>query len=207
MYHSLRKLAVIAGVIFMFLLALNVQAGQIAPSQRNPDPGFAQPHSNAFGKSLDEWMGIYLEWLADGADPDARVRNVGFLPIIGTSPFEVEVESGTALVLPVATRVTYPLLPDEWFGDPDHIFGEVQLDDKPILEVNENYYVGPTYFDPPLDWPSAGRKIYFYQALVCVIKPLPPGEHKIVLHAEFKDASRVYNNTWIINVIPGRVEE
>ena len=209
MYYHLRKLAVIVGVIFVYLLAMNAQAGQIARSQRNP--GFAQPHSNAFGRSLDEWMGIYLEWLADGADPDARVKNVGFLPIIGTSPFEVEVESGTALVLPVFTRPAYTeqtdRLPDELFGDPDHIFGEVQLDDKPILEVNENYYVGPTYFDPPLYWPSVDKVIYYYQALVCVINPLPPGDHKIVLHSEFKDLGKVYNNIWIINVVPGKGQQ
>ena len=50
----MKKLAISLGVILVFLLAVNVQAGQLLGSQQNLDPGIAPPYANAFGKSLDE---------------------------------------------------------------------------------------------------------------------------------------------------------
>jgi len=198
---KMKKLAISLGVILLFLPALNVHAGQ---PLGNLDPGIARPYSNAFGKSLDEWMEAYLRWLEDGADP-ADKRNVAFLPILGDSPFDVEVKAGTALVLPVATWLGFPEdepLPDEWFGDRNHVFGDVTLDGEPIAERNADYYVGPTYLDPPVS--LFGFDIVFYQAIVCVINPLPPGEHQIVLHSEFVDFGAVFDNTWNITVVPGK---
>jgi len=55
----------------------------------NLDPGVTQPYSNALGKSLDAWMETYIRWLEGGADPEARVKNVAFLPILGESPLRL----------------------------------------------------------------------------------------------------------------------
>ena len=150
-----------------------------------------------------EGMEAYLRWLEDGASPAVRIKNVAFLPIIGESPFEVTVKPGTALVLPVATWIGTmddELLDDEWFGDPDHIFGIVRLDGELLVETNEDYYVGPTWLDPPVI--LFGAEFVYYQALVVVIHPLPVGEHEIVLHSYFADFGDVFNNTWNITVIP-----
>lgn len=129
---------------------------------------------------------------------------MGFLPILGGPEFTVEVESGTALVLPVATWLGYPNedpLPDDWFGDKEHIFGEVTVDKRPAVELDENYYVGPSYFNPPLILFDI-LEIQFYQALVCVINPLSPGQHTIKVHSGLKDFGAEYNNTWEITVLP-----
>jgi len=210
----MKKLLVSMVMIFVLLLSLNVQAGQPLGSLRH---WIAPPHSIAFGKSLNGWMEAYVRWLEDGADPNARIGNVAFLPIFGGPEFEpIEVEPGTALVLPVATWLGFPgdpIIPDEYFGDPDFIYGEVKLDPGPggeglIVEINENYYVGPTDLDP--DAILFGEYIIdYYQALVCLILPLPPGEHTIELESYFKDIPPQYGvtdvhyeNTWIITVLP-----
>ena len=133
-------------------------------------------------------------------------RNVAFLPIYPGPVFDVEVKSGTALVLPVVTYLGFPEddpLPNDWFGDRDHVFGDVYLDGEPIVEPNEAYYVGPTYLDPYVVLFDI-YEIAFYQAIVCVINPLPPGEHVIVLHSEFVDFGDVFDNTWNITVVPGK---
>ena len=122
----MKKLVLSLGTLFVLLFSVHALAGDTLRSMGNLDPGVTQPNSAAFGRSLDAWMETYIRWLEDGADPDARVKNVAFLPIIGASPFEVEVEPGTALVLPIATWLGFPgdeALPDEWWGDRDHIFG------------------------------------------------------------------------------------
>lgn len=203
----MKKLAISLGVILVFLLAVSVQAGE---PLRNLDPGIARPGSHAFGKSLDEWMEAYVRWLGDGADPAARIRNVAFLPIICPDDpppepciFEVEIKPGTALVLPVATWLGLTeddTLPDEWFGDPNHIFGEVTLDGEAVVEPNADYYVGPTALDPPVFLLGVDRVLY--QAIVFVIPPLSAGDHEIVLHAEFVDFGAVFDNIWNITVAP-----
>ena len=192
------SLSVITLIVFLF--SAYASAGDTLRNIGN-GPGNAQPNSASFGKSLDGWMEAYLVWFDAGADPDYLDGNVAFLPIVGESPFEVEVEPGTAFVLPIATWLGVSAdedpLPDEWWGDRDHIFGDVYLDGQPIAVPNEDYYVGPTMLDPPI---LGG--IDFYQALVVVIPPLTPGLHEIVLHAEFVDFGAAFDNTWYITVTP-----
>ena len=199
----MKKLALFPSVIIVVLFSVNVLAGGSLRSFGNLDPGIAQPHSYAHGRSLDKWMEAYLRWLEAGGDPADQVRNVAFLPIIGASPFEVEVEPGTVLVLPVVTWLGFPgdeVLPDEWWGDRSHIFGDVYLDGVPIVEPNADYYVGPTYLEPPVI--LFGSEIAFYQAILVVINPLPPGEHQIDLHSEFVDFGVAFDNMWNITVRP-----
>jgi hypothetical protein len=186
--------------LIVFLFSAYASAGDALRNIGN-GPGNAQPSSSSFGKTLDGWMEAYLVWFDAGADPDYRDGNVAFLPIAGESPFEVEVEPGTAFVLPIATWLGVSAdedpLPDDWWGDRDHIFGDVYLDGQPIAVPNEDYYVGPSILDPPV----LGGNDY-YQALVVVIPPLTPGLHEIILHSEFVDFAAAFDNTWYITVTP-----
>ena len=194
----MKRFVLAIGACCALLCSFYAVAGEPLRTVGNLDPGAAQPNSRAFGKSLNEWMESYIRWLEDGADPAARSKNVAFLPIIGVSPFEVEVEPGTALVLPIATWLGESgdePLPDEWWGDRDHIFGDVYLDGQPIAVPNEDYYVGPSHLVP-----SAFGVYTYYQALVVVIKPLPPGEHVVELHSEFVDFGAAFDNVWNITV-------
>lgn len=199
----MKKLALTLIATFLVLFSISATGGEALRAFGKLDPGVARSNSNAFGNSLDTWMETYIRWLEDGADPDARVKNVAFLPILGESPFAVEIEPGTALVLPIVTWLGFPgdePLPDEWWGDRSHIFGDVYLDGQPIAVPNVDYYVGPTNLVPPAS--LFGFEIVFYQALVVVINPLTPGEHQIVLHSEFVDFGAAFDNTWNITVIP-----
>ena len=164
--------------------------GQAVP---NPD---AQPNSKAFGKSLEEWIESHLRWLEAGQDPDVRVKNVAFLPIDGAPPFSIELEPGTALVLPIALWLGFegdPVL------DPSDFFGAVTLDGQPIAEPNIDFLVGPTPVDPPLF-----GVVTFFQGLGVVIKPLTPGTHTIELYSTVNspDGFAKFNNTWNITVAP-----
>ena len=200
----MKKLLISVVVIFALLLSVNVQAGQ----SNGAFPGTAPPQSMAHGNSLDEWMEVYLRWIEVFAPPDARVKNVAFVDVFfGTT--EVEVKPGTAFFLPVVAWIGAPIdpeIPDEWWGDPFYIDGEVWLNGELILEINGDYYVGPTELDPPLfdAYP-------YYQALVCLINPLPPGEHKLRVVSYFHNIPPEYNvgpmpidfdNTWTIKVLP-----
>ena len=203
----MKKLALTFSVIFLVLFSMSTVAGEALRNIGNLDPGVTQPNAKSFGKSLDAWMETYIRWLEGGSDPEARVKNVAFLPILGESPFAVEVEPGTALVLPIITWLGFPgdePLPDEWWGDRSHIFGDVYLDGQLVAVPNVDYYVGPTDLDPNATI-VIGDDVYeivFYQALVVVINPLTPGEHQIVLHSEFVDFEAAFDNTWNITVIP-----
>lgn len=204
----MKKLFVITlGLILLLLLSANVQSGRRIGSNGNW-PGVAPPHSNSHGKSLDDWMHAYMRWWANGADPSETSGNVAFLPIWPGPEFEVEIKVGTALVLPVTSYLGFEgddTLPDEWFGDPDFIYGWVNLNGALLVELNEDYYVGPTYLIPPavIDLSPFGVfPIAFYQSLLCLILPLPPGEHELVLHSYFEDGT-VFDNTWYITVVTG----
>jgi len=166
----------------------------------NPD---VQPNSNFQGKSVDAWVESYLRWLLEGsAIPN---KKLDFLPIIGENGgsgnvFEIEVKPGTALVLPIALWAGFE-------GDPelgvDAFTGAVTLDGQPIAVPNEDYYVGPTYVDPPI-----ADVVLFYEGLAVVIKPLLPGNHTIDLYSsvtyefEGSQVTDEFTNTWNITVTP-----
>ena len=197
----MKKLALSLGALFILLFSFHAVSGESLRNMGNLDPGVTQSHSLAFGKSLNAWMEAYIRWLENGADPADRVKNAAFLPILGDSPFDVEVEPGTALVLPIVTWLGFPgddALPNEWWGNPDHIFGDVYLDGRPVAVPNLEYYVGPTALVPPAS--LFGFEIIFYQALVVVINPLTPGQHVIELHSEFVDFGVTFDNIWNVTV-------
>jgi hypothetical protein len=195
-------LIVFSSVIFVILLVVNVQAGQPFGSPRH---WIAPPNSMAFGMSLDEWMEAWVRWAEDGEDPDARIGNVAFLPILPGPEFLVEVRVGTAIVLPVALWLGWDVndtLPDDWFGHTDHVWGTLQLDQGPTVEINKDYYVGSTLLLPPAFLYNYDN--YLYQALACVILPLPVGVHEVALYSEFVDFGAVFDNTWTITVVHGK---
>ena len=177
------------------LLTIPAQAGMTIAGmgQATPNPD-AQPGSQAFGMHLDEWIGTHLRWLEAGQDPETRVKNAAFLPIIGESPFSVEVEPGTALVLPIALWLGVEGEPEL---APSDFVGAVTVDGQPVAEPNIDFYVDPTPIDPPL----FGELVYF-QGLGVVIKPLTPGAHTIVLFSSVNtpDGPAEFNNTWNITV-------
>jgi hypothetical protein len=199
----MKKLMVIfIGLSLLFLFSVNVHAG--GPLNSFLSKFFiASPHKDFNGLSLDEWMEAYIRWLEDGADPEARINGVAFLDsVLGN--FEVEVKWGTGFVLPVATYLGFPEdppLPDDWFGDPDHVYGTVYLNGIPLINLDENYYVGPSYLDPPAILFGV-YEIAFYQALACNILPLPIGVHEIRVVSGFADSETEFDNTWIVTVLP-----
>lgn len=197
--HPLSRIVIYVVIFCMFLFSGYAIAGG---GMRDLGEKAIPPNSNAFSMSLDDWTGEYIRWLEDGMDPAARVMNAAFLPILGESPFEVEVEPGVALILPVYTYLGFPEddpLPDAWWGN--EISGYVYLDGQLIADVNRDYYVGPTYLDPPAILFGV-YTIDFYQALTVVIEPLSAGEHVITLHSENTMTEEVYDNTWNVSVTP-----
>ena len=195
--------------LFIFLFSVHTLGGVTLGTLGDPGPGVttpnsaSQPNSMAHGRSLDSWVEAYLRsWFEGAAVPK---NNVTFLPIDPSdNVFEVEVKSGTALVLPIALWIGFP-------GDPElgvsKFFGAVTLDGLPIAEPNEDYYIGPTYLDPPI---TLGEDtVAFYEGLAVVINPLTPGEHMIQLYATITiplpDGTNfvaAFSNTWNITVIP-----
>lgn len=193
----MKKLVLILSTLCILLLSTTVRAGSplqsMAPGIATPNPA-SQPNSHAYGRSLDAWVESYLRNLYEDADVPAG--NVAFLPIIGESPFDIQVRPGTALVLPIALYLGFPT--DTPLG-PDKFTAAVTLDGAAIAEPKDEYYVGPTYVDPLI----LGL-VAFYEGLVVVINPLTPGEHTIVLYSSIDAPEGLYefNNTWNITVAP-----
>jgi hypothetical protein len=159
----------------LLLLTFVGMTSTVAARPRSPMP----PHSNAYGRSLTEWMKLYATWLAGGAQAD-HVGNVRFLPLpvsevasgSGTysDPFvlvgqqDVTLQPGTAFTMPLVAWVgeTYdPALgiPDDVpfdrsiFTDPDLL---VTLDGQTLIDSDvddlTNYYFGPVHFDATIPY-------------------------------------------------------
>jgi hypothetical protein len=200
----MKSLLLTLSTLFALLFSLNTVGGSTPQAlldgqviTPNPD---VQPNSMFQGKSVDAWVESYLRWLLEGsAIPN---KKIDFLPIMNEEGqgsgniFEIEVKPGTALVLPIALWVGFE-------GDPElgvnAFAGSVTLDGQPIAEPNEDYYVGPTYVDPPI-----ADVILFYEGLAVVIKPLLPGDHTINLYSSvsYHGAVDEFTNTWNITVTP-----
>lgn len=127
---------------------------------------------------------------------EAPKKRVEYLPIVGDSPIDVDIEAGTGLVLPIAIWLGFA--EDPVLG-PEEFYAEVTLDEQRIAEPNADYYVGPTYVDPPIF-----GVVTFYEGLAVMIKPLTPGEHTIELYSTFDtpDGTAEFSNIWNISVTP-----
>jgi hypothetical protein len=211
----MKRLGLLFSTIIVVLFSASAVAGVIPGSKGAPTNPVAQPDSRAFGKSLGEWMGIYWRQflagnLANGNTLDVK-KNVALLPTscaLSACIFNVQVRPGTALVLPLAGYLGFTeddVLPDEWWGDRNHIFTETTLDGLPLAEPNAAYYTGPIKFDPPISFTlddGSVVQVVLHQSIGVVIKPLTPGVHTLLLHAEFVDFGIAYDNTWHITVLP-----
>jgi len=144
-------------------------------------PRIAPPGSNAFGKSLTEWTGIYWRWYYGTASDPAQsmVGNVKLMPlpagelISGTGTpddpalyrgqLEITLRPGTPFVLPLAAWVAErynngtpddPMAPNDVFLD--GVDPSFYIDGKPVVtEANKAaFYVTPTPFDPIVVYPA-----------------------------------------------------
>ena len=193
--------------------------------------GAAPAQSNAFGKSLTEWMTLYWQWSLGGG-PD-HVKRVTFLPqpalgapVSGDFTFdnpgvfvgelEVSLQPGTKFVLPVSAWVGESYLPE--LGIPDDspldpsIFtvADVMLDGKSLIDSSnlEDYYYGPTYFDPPIEYDAptgyGSNAAIFVQGIGFAHGPLSKGTHTLTLVSAIQvpefDLGVVFMNTWTITV-------
>ena len=199
----MKRIVVALSSLYLVILSVNGMAGvtlgnleDLGSGTTTPNQA-AQPGSNAYGKSLASWVEAYLRNLFEGDEIPAN--NVEFLPIVPDgSAFYIEVKPGTALVLPIALWLGFA-------GDPElgptNFTGMVTLDGEPIAVPNQDYYIQPTYIDPPII-----ELIAFYEGLAVVIKPLTPGEHTIQLYSTINNIPDVglmeFSNTWNITVIP-----
>lgn len=205
----MKKLALAVCTLFVFMFPVHSMAGMPfdGPGATTPNPA-AQPNSKAFGRSLDAWMEAWLRNYYEGAAiPDKRVV---FLPTADEdgnagNVFDIEVKPGTKLVLPIAGYLGFPT--DNPLESTAFV-GEVTLDGQPIATPNEDYYFGPSAFDPPiiLDFGEFGVfTLAFYQGLGVVIKPLTPGTHTLELYSSVDATANgegfsEFTNTWNITV-------
>ena len=169
------------------------------------------PQSNAYGKSLDEWMKLYFTWLVSGSGPD-HVGRVKFLPLpspdcegegtpadpaICTGQLAVTLKPGTPFVLPVVAAVGETYL-DESQDDPldPSIFTEsdalVKLDGRHLIDsrtddLNE-FLFGPVDFDAPIVYAEptgyGSTSAIWTQGIGFVSQPLSVGTHTLTLHSE-----------------------
>lgn len=177
-------------------------------------PVSADGNRKFHGKTLNEWLDLYMTW-ALGGDQDDHVGKVRFMPLPTGVPvddgstgaaddpvtlvgeIDVTLQKGEAFVLPVAV----------WFGeiyedgsiDPvldDSVFTQsnvyVAIDGKAVLDSSADdlskNYVEPIAFDPTIyyDEPTSYGSIgaVFFQGLVIVHEPLSVGKHTMTLRSE-----------------------
>lgn len=170
------------------------------------------PQANAYGKSLPEWMELYLTWYLGGDQAD-HVKNVQFLPLPAGVPddgagtaadpvtlvgeMDLTLKPGTPFVLPVAFWYVEvyldgsvdPVLADAVFTESDVL---VTIDGKAVIDSDRQdlsrFYVPPTafgsviYYDEPTSYGSVGA--VGFQGIGFVHGPLSVGKHTITLHSE-----------------------
>lgn len=208
------RLSVLCRTFFLVLFSASAIAGVVPGTTGTPSSPVAQPNSNAFGNSLGEWMGIYWRQFLAGNLANGNtvsVKNVVLLPQSCDAPpctFDIKVKPGTALVLPLVAWLGFgpdDVLPDEWWGDRNKIFADATLDGLPIAQPNAAFYTGVVGFDPTVPFElddGTVVQVAVHQSIGVVIRPLPPGTHKLVLHSEIVEAGAVFDNTWNITVLP-----
>lgn len=192
------------------------------------EPSLAQ--SNAFGKTLAQWMTLYWEWsLGNGPD---QVGNVVFLPlpagehVSGDFTFgdpgvlvgeaEVTLRPGNAFALPVITWIGESYLPE--LNLPDDLpldssvftVADVSLDGQSIMNSTDlsEYYYGAAYFDSPVEYSEptnyGANAAVFVQGIGLVHGPLSKGMHTLTLVSAIQipeyNLGLKFVNTWTIVV-------
>jgi len=167
---------IVAGALALVLtLTANLALAHSQDRDRGA-AGIAPPHSQAYGKSLPEWLETYWRWYYTGADPaQSTVGHVQLMPlpagtqISGTGTpadpalyrgeLEITLTAGTPFVLPEFAWVWeryqgYPTVPDDVpMADAVALGGahpRLTFDGRTVLsDANKAaYYVPNTPFDP-----------------------------------------------------------
>jgi hypothetical protein len=214
-------------LIIVTVVALAVTALWV--SQAVAKPKVAPPNSNAFGKTMAEWLTVYWRSLFEGGE--GKVGNVLLLPMpagvcegegteqnpnVCVGELDITIEAGTAFVLPLFAWIGerydgYPGVPDDepipddlliaWTHPNLTLDGEIIVSD----ENKESFYVGQTLFDPPIVWaPPSPAGLVWFQGFGIVCPPLSEGEHVLHLYEPFSlfdSYFGVYDNTWNITVV------
>jgi hypothetical protein len=202
----------IAAIITGLALAV---AFVVAPRIATEAEGEAfPPHSKAFGKTLTEWMQLYVTSLLSGGEDHAgRVKFLPLPPIgdpVGVTEDgllifrghrDVTLRRGTPFVLPVAIWIgerylshppDEPLQPDV-FTDPRNLI-TVYIDGTPVMDSTvasvSPFYFGPAplsvIYQPPPPPPPGAIAAIFVQGIGFVHPPLSVGTHEIVLVSELR---------------------
>jgi hypothetical protein len=145
-------------------------------------PRVSPPASQAYGKTLGQWLSAYWRWFYSGADPaQGQIGGVKLMPLPegiydsgGWTPddpalligeINVTLCPGTPFVLPLVSWVGeryggYPGVPDDQaIADAKLLAGvspTFTIDGRTVVtDANEAaFYVGQTYFDPIVVYPQ-----------------------------------------------------
>jgi hypothetical protein len=163
----------------------------VATSSQAADSGsrVLPPNSNAFGKSLAEWLRasnvspgqIEDHVLLDFQRTTENVTGSGTIadPLVFWQTAKVTLKPGTAFVsgpIQYSATAPEPVIPDDYWGFGSYTFGEVVLDGRTVMSEEDcgDYYVSPQMFDPVL---SSG--VYEAQGFIFACKPLSVGAHAL----------------------------
>ena len=163
------------------IVAASIWAGPVIAADSGA-ARIAPPQSHAFGKTLTDWMTLYLRWGFSGADPaQSTVGHVKFLPVpagdyvsgSGTpddpalyrGKLAITLRPGTPFVLPLATwtverYVGYPSTPDDpAISDEVFLAGvspSLYIDGRQVVSDRNSadFYVPLTAFDPIVVYPT-----------------------------------------------------
>ncbi len=163
-------------------LGLSVLTLLTVAGSRDSAPGVAPPNSNAYGKTLPQWLSTYWRWYYSGGDPtQSKVGNVLLMalpageyvsgdgtpasPAIFHGELNLTISDGTPFVLPAAAWVGerylgYPGVPDDLPIADDVFLANIRpvltIDGKAVLsDANQAaFYVPPTAFNPIVTYPA-----------------------------------------------------
>ena len=205
----MRRLITITTAIALAMTLLATGAATVqAGSKASP------PQSSAFGKTLPEWMQLYIGWLLGGGV--GHVGQVQFLPLpsgelqggSGTyadpatlvGHLDVTLRAGSPFVLSVIGWFGETYLPETGYPDdpplPADIFTnrdvitKVYIDGKPVMDSTlasvSPFYYGPVPLDVVYPAPTSYGSIgaIFTQGIGFVHPPLSVGRHTIELESE-----------------------
>ncbi len=177
-----RSLIALSALALAFGLVAGSSLAGPPPKAGSAAPRLAPSNSNAYGKSLAEWLSLYWRWSYSGADlAQSRIGNVQLMPLpaseqtagswtpddpaILEGQVEITVPPGTPFVLPEMAWVCeryegYPGVPD----DPPMTDAEFLKAVAPLLVIDgktvmtdankASFYVGVTPFDPVVIYPA-----------------------------------------------------
>jgi hypothetical protein len=210
-----RVAALLCCGLLLFGQAWPVSAG----GKCNQSPGVLPPHSHAYGKSLGDWMELYMVQLMERVHGTktlpTKVGNVQFLPAsypAASSHADVTVKAGTALLwVPIVwVGEEYP---DGSVDDPSvdwlaGTIGEFTLDDRTIVPDLEKYYVpirwleNPVVYQDAMDWGSIAA--VYLEGYAFLIAPLPVGVHTFTstVWVLWLSEDPIFDASFTITVIP-----